>query len=102
MSLTKCLHQSNQGILFQYFLLLTTHTCRQRREHRIFKVLLQMVPNLEARLMEGSEDDVVCIAEMVGLFFCSFTISAHRFGTASERCLQRQIRRYKKSEGPHP
>ena len=38
---------------------------RQRREHRVFAVLLQMVPNLEARLMEGDDDDVVAIADLV-------------------------------------
>ena len=38
---------------------------RQRREHRVFSALLQMVPGLEERLMEGSEDDVVAIAELV-------------------------------------
>src|SRR6266436_3565944 len=38
---------------------------RERREHRVFGVLLQMVPGLETRLMEGSEDDLVSIAEMV-------------------------------------
>jgi hypothetical protein len=38
---------------------------RQRREHRVFSVLLQMVPNLEARLMAGDDDDVVVIADLV-------------------------------------
>jgi hypothetical protein len=41
--------------------------CRQRREHRVFGVLLQMVPGLETRLMEGLEEDLVSIAEMVCL-----------------------------------
>lgn len=38
---------------------------RQRREHAVFNVLLQMVPGLEDRLMEGSEDDASAIAAMV-------------------------------------
>lgn len=38
---------------------------RQRREHCVFSTLLQMVPNLEARLMEGDDDDVVVIADFV-------------------------------------
>jgi hypothetical protein len=38
---------------------------RQRREHRVFEVLLQMVPNLEARLMEGVDEDVTMIADLV-------------------------------------
>lgn len=54
--------------------------CRQRREHRIFNVLLQMVPGLEDRLMEGSGEDLLTIAAMVSVsddfcavhsFFCS-------------------------------
>jgi hypothetical protein len=31
----------------------------------VFAVLLQMVPNLEAQLMEGNNEDVVLIADMV-------------------------------------
>jgi hypothetical protein len=41
------------------------HTYRQRQEHCVFQVLLQMVPGLEKHLMEGSEDDVMRIAGMV-------------------------------------
>ncbi|KIM86989.1 hypothetical protein PILCRDRAFT_4229 [Piloderma croceum F 1598] len=40
-------------------------TAEQRREHRVFTVLLQMVPNLEARLMEGVDDDVVIAADLI-------------------------------------
>src|ERR1700683_4872258 len=35
-----------------------THTTRERREHRIFKLLLQMIPGLEERLITGSDEDV--------------------------------------------
>ena len=51
-----------------------THSClivdlhpafRQRREHHVLHVLLQMVPGLEDCLVEGSEDDLVSIAAMV-------------------------------------
>ena len=45
---------------------------RQRREHRVFGMLLQMVPGLEQRLMEGSGDDVVVIAELVSLGQCIY------------------------------
>jgi hypothetical protein len=38
---------------------------RERREHRIFQALLQMIPGLEERLMEGSNEDVIHIAELV-------------------------------------
>jgi hypothetical protein len=39
---------------------------RQRREHRVFETLLQIVPGLEDRLLAGDEEGVVHIAEMVG------------------------------------
>jgi hypothetical protein len=35
------------------------------REHRVFKALLQMIPDLETRLMDGSDDVVGAIAKMV-------------------------------------
>jgi hypothetical protein len=38
---------------------------RERREHRIFQLLLQMVPGLEERLVEGSEENVLHVAELV-------------------------------------
>jgi len=38
---------------------------RERREHRVFQQLLQMIPGLEDRLMSGSADDVVHIADLV-------------------------------------
>jgi hypothetical protein len=38
---------------------------RERREHRIFQLLLQSVPGLEARLLEGSDEEVVHVAELV-------------------------------------
>jgi hypothetical protein len=58
--------QSNGTSCASFFLPLihSTHR-RQRREHRVFSVLLQMVPGLEANLMEGSEDSVLSIAGLV-------------------------------------
>ena len=38
---------------------------RERREQRVFQALLQMTPGLEQHLMEGTEEDVVAIAEKV-------------------------------------
>jgi hypothetical protein len=46
-------------------------TRRQRREHRVFRTLLQTVPGLEERLIEGSDDEAVVIAEMVRLSITS-------------------------------
>jgi hypothetical protein len=40
-------------------------TIRERREHRIYKTILQSVPGLEDRLMEGSEEEVGHVAELV-------------------------------------
>jgi hypothetical protein len=46
---------------------------RQRREHRVFQALLQMVPGLKERLLDGSDNDVKAIAELVG-HGCSIAI----------------------------
>jgi len=64
--------------------------CRQRREHRVFTVLLQMVPNLEARLMEGSNENVVFIAEMVCLSFACLQRLLIMF-VAPKGCIWRSI-----------
>lgn len=58
---------------FSHEYTLSPHICmknsfiptRERREHRIFKHLLRMVPGLEDRVMEGSDEDFVHIAELV-------------------------------------
>jgi hypothetical protein len=44
-------------VIFFYF--------RQRREHRVFATLLQIIPGLEERLLGGSGDDVIRIAKLV-------------------------------------
>jgi hypothetical protein len=49
--------------------LLTYKLDRERREHRVFTRLLEMIPGLEERLLDGSEEGVVHIAELV----CSCT-----------------------------
>jgi hypothetical protein len=49
---------------------------RERREHQVFRILLQMIPGMEDRLMEGSEEDIVHIAELVcnsGAPLCTFS-----------------------------
>jgi hypothetical protein len=38
---------------------------RQRQEHQVFATLLQMIPGLEDRLMNSSEEGVVVVAELV-------------------------------------
>jgi hypothetical protein len=42
-----------------------TSPSRERREHRIYQHLLRMVPGLEERLMEGSNEDIVHVSELV-------------------------------------
>jgi hypothetical protein len=41
---------------------------REQQEHQVFKLLLQMVPGIEGRLTESSDEDVAHIAELVGFF----------------------------------
>ena len=38
---------------------------RERREHRVFNKLLQLIPALEDRLMEKSEEEITFMAELV-------------------------------------
>jgi hypothetical protein len=38
---------------------------RERKEHRVFTKLLQMVPGLLDRLMNGTEEEVIFVAELV-------------------------------------
>jgi len=40
-------------------------THEERREHRIFQLLLKMIPGLEERLMEGSNEDITHIGELI-------------------------------------
>jgi hypothetical protein len=38
---------------------------REKREHDVFKSLLRLIPGLEQRLMEASEEEIEMIAELV-------------------------------------
>lgn len=40
---------------------------REGREHRVYKELLRMVPNLEERVMTGSEQDLIEVADLVSI-----------------------------------
>jgi len=42
-----------------------TFTHEERREHRVFQQLLQIIPGLEDRIMEGSDEEVTHIAELI-------------------------------------
>jgi hypothetical protein len=48
------------------------YRCRERREHHIFRALLNTVPGLEERIMTGSEDEVTIVAELVRTFYLTF------------------------------
>lgn len=41
------------------------HFQREQREHRVFQQLLDMIPGLEDRLMDGSNEDHAHIADLV-------------------------------------
>jgi len=41
---------------------------RERREHRIYQELLKAIPGLEERIVNGSEDELTVIAELVSVF----------------------------------
>jgi hypothetical protein len=41
---------------------------REQEEHRIFKRLIDMVPDLEVRLVEGTVEDATHVAKLVGVF----------------------------------
>jgi hypothetical protein len=63
---------------------------RERREHRVFDKLLQMVPGLEERLLTGSEEEITFVAELVSLR-SSFTINLFFMGVLdTERGFQRK------------
>jgi hypothetical protein len=47
---------------------------RERREHRIFQTLLQMVPGLENRIMSCSEEEVRLVADLVCIPNVSYRI----------------------------
>jgi hypothetical protein len=42
---------------------------RERREHAIFQELLKSIPGLEERLVTGSDDEVMIVAELVGVIY---------------------------------
>ena len=57
--------------------------------HRVFLALTQMVPGLEERLVEGSDEDVVVVAELVGHGRSTFVSSLIHDLKDSKRRIQR-------------
>jgi hypothetical protein len=50
---------------------------RERREHRIFENLLQMIPELQERLMGASAEEIVHVGELVGVDFILGLMGPH-------------------------
>jgi hypothetical protein len=46
-------------------------TLRQKREYGVYKQLMKMVPGLKEHLLEGSEEEILHVADMVHLFLPS-------------------------------
>jgi hypothetical protein len=57
-----------QFVLTSRLLHLRLDSCipREEQEHRIFQSLLKMIPSLECRLLESSEEELRLIADLVG------------------------------------
>ena len=43
-------------------------SCREHKEHTVFRKFLRSVPGLESHLMSFSEEEVILIADLVRLF----------------------------------
>jgi hypothetical protein len=64
----------------------------ERKKHNAFQKLMWTVPSLEERLMEGSDENIIHIAELV----CMHSIRPYFISTLtatsdSERCFKRKI-----------
>lgn len=82
-------------------MIVLTRMVREQREHKLFRALLNTVPNLEERIMNGSQEDTKHVADLVGPFNDMsnfFQLTVVRFTTATEGCLKCQVRRYQKYE----
>ena len=67
---------------------------RERQEHKVYLTLLQSIPGLEKRLLTGSNEELLIIAELVCHFWTQYFIMPHWFlqewthSTGICRCLQ--------------
>lgn len=57
----------------------------------MFQRLIEMIPGLEERLLEGSDESAVHIAELVSSYIY-FDLSERSLSPDSEGCLERKIR----------
>ena len=58
-------------LISNIYLVLLIHYGRERWEHHVFGVLLQMVPGLETQLMNGDKDQVVHTTDKVNMILMS-------------------------------
>jgi hypothetical protein len=74
---------------------------RERREHRIFNILLQMIPGILERLMEASAEEIVHIGELVS---CNLILDLVKVdsGIDTERLRRCEIGRYQELERGNP
>ena len=68
----------------------------ERREHKVFEELLRTIPNLEERIMTGSEEDLTEIADQVSTILTIRTKPSYL--VASQRCNWGQRRRHEDSQ----
>ena len=81
------------ALISNIYLVLLIHYGRERQEHCVFGILLQMVPGLESRLMNGNEDEVIHTADMVNMIVMSTVYSfTYLVLLASERHFECSIR----------
>jgi hypothetical protein len=82
---------------------LTTQTQsshRERREHRVFMQLLRMVPGLDNRLMNGSEEEAVHVADLVRLMIFPYIHILIPYADPKGR-FKRKIGRYEEPQERH-
>jgi hypothetical protein len=77
------------------YLSLLAHTIltpvREQREHRIFNLLLQMIPGLEERLVDGSDEDVLHVGDLVSPISDSHKVLESESAADPERFFQREV-----------
>ena len=81
---------------------LTSSPSRERREHRVFEALIQAVPGLQEQLLEGGEDDVVVIAEMVCLLLIRTVMLIFTATGVTKRCIKCSIWWHQRFERSRP
>jgi hypothetical protein len=68
-----------------------TFIFRERREHQVFKQLLQMIPGLEDRIMEGTNEYIKHTGELVLLYLSPVPFSVADIYSDPERCCAGEV-----------